>query len=532
MSKDERPEGPRITPVRRALVSVYDKQGVVDLARALVDMKVELLSTGGTGRLLRDEGVPMTRVSEITGVQEMLDGRVKTLHPMVHAGVLAVRDNAKHRRDMESYGAGYIDLVVVNLYPFEKTARMEGIGLPEIVEMIDIGGPTMVRAAAKNFHDVGVVVDPSDYERVVDEIREFGGLTDATRLVLARKAFGHTASYDTAIFSFLSQIAEDGSRKAPDSLFPQKLSIAIEKIADLRYGENPHQRAALYGELQGNEPTITRAVQLQGVELSFNNYLDLDAAVDVAMSAGGCGVAIIKHNNPSGVAVAERPVDAFRIARECDPESAFGGVVAFNQPVDEEAAEELAGMFLEAVIAPSFTPDAKEVLARKKKLRVLQWGDPRMYRKPGLDLRRVSGGFLVQEWDSSIDWSDVPVVTKRRPTDAEWAAMKFGWRVVRHVKSNAIVYALADRTVGIGAGQMSRVESVRIANRRAGEHAKGCAMASDAFFPFSDNIELAAQAGITAVIQPGGSIRDEEVIAAADALGLAMVFTKRRHFRH
>ncbi len=292
----------RVTNVRRALLSVYDKQGIVDLSRALVDCGVEILSTGGTGRLLRDEGIPIRRISEMTGVPEMLDGRVKTLHPKVHAGILAVRDSAKHRRDIESFGAETIDLVVVNLYPFEKTAKMEGIGLAEIVEMIDVGGPTMVRAAAKNFHDVGVVVDPADYERVVEEIREHGGLTESTRLLLACKAFGHTASYDSAIFSFLNQLETDGTRRNADSLFPQKLGLQVDKIADLRYGENPHQRAALYGELQGNEATITRAIQLQGTELSFNNYLDLDAAVDVVSSTEGCGVAIIKHGNPCGVA--------------------------------------------------------------------------------------------------------------------------------------------------------------------------------------------------------------------------------------
>ncbi len=530
--RNESADPGRTTPVRRALLSVYDKQGVVEFARALVDAGVEVLSTGGTGRLLRDEGLPIRRVSEVTGVPEMLDGRVKTLHPKVHAGILAVRDKPLHRRDVEAYGADLIDLVVVNLYPFEKTARMEGIGIGEIVEMIDVGGPTMVRAAAKNFRDVGVVVDPADYDRIVDEMRERGGLTDATRLYLARKAFGHTASYDTAIFSFLGQLEPDGTRRAPDSLFPQKLEISALKLGDLRYGENPHQRAALYGELQGNEPTVARAPQLQGTELSFNNYLDLDAALETAFSIEGCGCAIVKHNNPCGVASAPDAAEAFRRARACDPDSAFGGVVAFNQPIDGTVAEELAGMFLEAVIAPQVLPDARSVLARKKKLRVLEWGDPRLYRRAGLDMRRIGGGVLVQEWDGDGDLGDLRVVTRRAPDAAELAAARFAWRVVRHVRSNAIVLALGDRTVGIGAGQMSRVDAVRIAVRKAGENVRGTALASDAFFPFRDNVDEAAAAGIRCIVQPGGSIRDEEVIAAADEHGVAMVFTGRRHFRH
>lgn len=522
----------RITPVRRALLSVYDKHGLVQLARALTELHVELLSTGGTARMLRDEGLTIRRVSELTGVPEMLDGRVKTLHPMVHAGILAIRDNERHRKDLDTYGAQPIDLVVANLYPFEKTARMEGLGIQEIVEMIDIGGPTMVRAAAKNFRDVGVVVDPQDYDRIVEELRELGGLTEKLRLELARKAFAHTASYDTAIFSFMGQIEPDGTRRAPDSLFPQKLTLAVEKAADLRYGENPHQRSALYVELQGNEPTIARAHQIQGAELSFNNYLDLDAAVDTVCSLDHCGVAIIKHGNPCGVAKDDDPLEAFRKAKACDPDSAFGGIVAFNRRVDDRTAEELTGMFLEAVAAPDFTADARSILAKKKKVRVMQIGDTRLYRRPGLDVRRVSGGYLVQEWDTTDHLDEAQVVTRRAPTEEEWRALRFAWRVARHVRSNAIVLALPDRTVGIGAGQMSRVDSVRLAIAKAGPRVKGAALASDAYFPFRDNIDEAAKAGINSVIQPGGSIRDQEVIDAANELGLAMVFTGRRHFRH
>ncbi len=523
----------RVTPVRRALLSVYDKDGIVDLARSLHELGVELLSTGGTARLVEEAGIPLRRVAEETGFPEMLDGRVKTLHPRIHAGILAIRGNPKHEEDLARQDVRPIDLVVVNLYPFEKTARMEGIGIEEIVEMIDIGGPTMVRAAAKNFRDVGVVVDPRDYGRIADELREQGGLSDETRFLLARKAFQHTASYDTAIFSFLNQLTPDGSRRVDESPFPQKVVLELEKIQDLRYGENPHQRAAFYGELQGNEPTLARAVQLQGKELSFNNLLDLDGALAAVSSLGEHGCVVVKHGNPCGAGVGESPAEAFEKAREGDPVSAFGGIVAFNTPIDADAAELLRGMFLEAVIAPAVGDEAREILARKKKLRVLALGgDPRAARRPGLDVRRVSGGYLLQDWDTDDDLADAKVVTDRAPTDEEWAALRFGWRLVRHVRSNAIVFSLADRLVGVGAGQMSRVDSVKIAAMKAGEKSKGAAMASDAFFPFPDGVEEAAKAGVTAVIQPGGSIRDEEVIAAANRLGLAMVFTGRRHFRH
>ncbi|MDQ7006401.1 MAG: bifunctional phosphoribosylaminoimidazolecarboxamide formyltransferase/IMP cyclohydrolase [Acidobacteriota bacterium] len=522
----------RVTPIRRALLSVYDKDGIVDLARNLADHGVQILSTGGTARMLQEAGLKITRIADLTGFPEMLDGRVKTLHPKVHGGILAIRDNDQHMQDLGREQIATIDLVVVNLYPFEQTARMEGIGLPEIVEMIDIGGPTMVRAAAKNFRDVGAVVDPRDYTAVADEIAEKGGLSDATRFLLARKAFQHTASYDTAIFSFLNQLEADGTRKVASSLFPQKIEVVMEKVQDLRYGENPHQQAAFYAELQGNEPTLARAAQLQGKELSFNNLLDLDAAMGIAASIDGCGCVVIKHSNPCGAAQGKDPAEAFRLAREGDPVSAFGGIVAFNRSVDPEAAGELTSMFLEAVVAPEFTPEAREVLARKKKLRVLQWGDLRDYRRPGLDLRRVSGGYLLQEWDTDDDLAGARTVTSREPTEEEWQALRFAWRLSRHVKSNAIVFARGTQLVGVGAGQMSRVDSVRLAAGKAGERSKGAVMSSDAFFPFRDGIDEAVSAGITAVIQPGGSIRDKEVIAAADEHGLAMVFTGRRQFRH
>lgn len=522
----------RFPPVRRALLSVFEKDGVIDLARSLTDCGVDIISTGGTARLLLEAGLPIRRISDVTGVAEMLDGRVKTLHPNVHAGILAVRSNPRHLRDIENYGIGLIDLVVVNLYPFEMTARMEDIGIAEILEMIDIGGPTMVRAAAKNFRDVGVVVDPRDYTSVVEEIREHRGLSDTTRLLLARKAFQHTASYDTAVFSFFSQLTPEGERKASDSPFPQKINLELEKLQDLRYGENPHQRAAFYSELQGNEPTIARAVQIHGPELSFNNLLDLDAAVGVVMSLDGCGCAIIKHNNPCGAATASSPAEAFKLALSGDPISAYGGIVAFNRKVDAAAARELSPVFFEAVIAPEFCPEARDLLSRKKKLRLLAGGDVRRFRRPGLDLRRVSGGYLLQEWDTDDELGEVRFVTRRHPTEEEWKALRFAWKVCRHVKSNAIVFSHHDHLVGIGAGQMSRVDSVKLAAAKAGERARGAALASDAFFPFRDGLDEAAKAGITAVIQPGGSIRDEEVIAAADEHKIAMVFTGKRHFRH
>jgi phosphoribosylaminoimidazolecarboxamide formyltransferase/IMP cyclohydrolase len=521
----------RRTAVRRALISVYDKYGVVDLARALHDAGIEILSTGGTARMLLEAGLPIRRISEVTGTPEMLDGRVKTLHPKVHAGILAVRDNPRHQKDLAAYGAEPIDLVVANLYPFEMTARMEGIGLGEIIEMIDIGGPTMVRAAAKNFRDVGVVVDPADYGAVVDEIREHGGLSDATRLALSRKAFQHTASYDSAVYTFMAQLEPDGTRRAADSPFPQKISLTVDKIQDLRYGENPHQKAAFYAEVQGNGATLAHAAQLHGSELSFNNLLDFDAAFAAVSSLDGPGCVVVKHNNPSGAAVGEDAAEAFRLARDADPVSAYGGVVAFNRTVDEDAALALGETFFEGVIAPGYTAEAREALKKKKKLRVLELGGARAGR-PGLDVRRVSGGYLLQEWDSDDSLDEVKIATRRAPTEEEWAALRFAWRICRHVRSNAIVLAKDHRTVGIGAGQMSRVDSVRIAVVKAGEEARGSVMASDAFFPFPDGVEEAARAGVTAVIQPGGSIRDEEVVAAVDRLGLAMLFTGRRHFRH
>ena len=512
--------------VRRALVSVHDKEGIVELCRALVALDIEILSSGGTARLLESHGVAVTPVSEYTGFPEMLGGRVKTLHPRIHGGILAVRSNAEHMDELKRAGIGTIDLVVVNLYPFERTAAAEGIGQDEVVEMIDIGGPAMVRAAAKNFAHVGVVVHPEDYAGVIAELRDTGGLTDPTRRRLAARAFRHTAAYDLAVYTWLER------REAAEP-FPDRLALDMVKLQDLRYGENPHQRAAYYREVLAPATFAGRGCQLQGQELSFNNILDLDAALVLVADFADGACAIIKHGNPCGAALGSEPLVAFQRALECDPTSAFGGVIAFNRRVDGRAAAKIAEQFYEGVIAPGFDAEARQALAGKKKLRLVEVGELSDLRRPGFDLRRVGGGFLVQDWDVlEENVRDARVVTARKPTEDEWRALAFAWTVAKHVKSNAIVYARDGRTVGVGAGQMSRVDSARIAGLKAREPLAGAVMASDAFFPFRDGIDSAADAGIAAVAQPGGSIRDDEVIAAADKAGLAMVFTGMRHFRH
>jgi len=513
--------------VRRALLSVFDKEGIVELARALSDSGVEILSSGGTARLLDENGISVVAVPDYTGFPEMLDGRVKTLHPKIHGGILALRDNASHVDDLAKNGIEPIDLVVVNLYPFEKTARTEGISPNDVIEMIDIGGPTMVRAAAKNYAHVGIVVDPADYTTVIEEIKNDGALSDATRRRLAVKAFRHTSQYDTAVHAYLSRTDRDGGE------MPDRLSIEFVKVQGLRYGENPHQKAAFYAEPAAAGLALSAAKQLQGKELSFNNILDFDAALAVVAEMDRCACAIIKHGNPCGAALGSDPRTAFDRALECDPLSAFGGVIALNRGVDARTAEAIAEHFFEGVIAPCFDGEARERLARKKKLRLLETGDLTGARREGLDLRRVSGGLLAQDWDRlEENVRDARVVTKKEPTEEQWRALEFAWAVCKHVKSNAIVYTDAKRTIGIGAGQMSRVDSARLGVEKARSPVKGTVMASDAFFPFRDGIDAAAEAGVCAVIQPGGSIRDEDVIAAADEHGLAMVFTGRRHFRH
>jgi len=497
-------------------------------------MSIEIVSTGGTASLLRQSGIPVRDVSDITGVPEMMDGRVKTLHPRVHGGILALRDHAEHLAQMSAHGISPIDLVVVNLYPFEATVA-RGASFAEVVEQIDIGGPTMVRAAAKNHAHVAVIVDPADYDEVLSELRVKGELSAGTRFALACKAFRHTARYDGAISNYLDSLDEE-RRPAP---FGQTLSLQFTKRQNLRYGENPHQRAAFYVSGESRGPSIARAKQIQGKELSFNNILDADAALRGVLEFSETATVVIKHTNPCGVAVSDESLaDSFRKARASDPVSIFGGVIAFNRPVDEETANEVKDIFLEIIVAPRFTQEAKAVLSSAKRLLNLRLLELDMSEKEdgGYDLRRVKGGLLVQDWDrGSLDLRTCRVVTERKPTGEELAAMDFGWRVCRHVKSNAIVFASRDRVLGVGAGQMSRVDSVKIAVMRAEAHGlnlRGSVVASDAFFPFRDGVDEAAKAGATAVIQPGGSIKDSEVIAAADEHGMAMVFTGMRHFRH
>jgi len=516
---------------RRAVVSVYDKAGVVDLCRALVELDVQIVSSGGTASLLETAGVPVTAVSDYTGFPEMLDGRVKTLHPRIHAGILAVRDDERHMEDLRRSDIDPIDLVVVNLYPFARTAALDGISVREVIEMIDIGGPALLRAAAKNFHHVAAVADPDDYASVLSDLGRDGGLSLDARRRLAAKAFRQTASYDGAVQAYLAGLG-DGERTGDGSAFPERLDLGFVKHQDLRYGENPHQRAAFYREPLAPADSVAAARQLQGKTLSFNNILDFDAALAVVGEFSGCACAIIKHGNPCGAALGHEPVRAFRKALACDPTSAFGGVIAFNRRVDGRAAEAVSEQFYEGVVAPGFDPEARHALAKKKNLRLLDVDEVKAART-GYDLRRVHGGLLVQEWDR-VDEAvhEARVVTERHPSDDEWAALSFAWKVARHVKSNAIVYAAGEQTVGIGAGQMSRVDAARFGIQKAAVPLHGSVMASDAFFPFRDGVDVAAEAGVKAIVQPGGSVRDDEVIAAANEHAMAMVFTGHRHFRH
>jgi len=517
--------------VRRALISVFDKDGIIAFARELHGLGIEILSTGGTAKLLESSGLPVVRVADQTGFPEMLDGRVKTLHPLIHAGILAVRGNAKHMADLAAAGIATIDLVVVNLYAFARTAADPSKSIEDIVEMIDVGGPSMVRGAAKNWEDVGVVVDAYDYPAVLAGLRAEGSLPRALRLELAAKAFAHTAAYDAAVAAYLSRIATPESPRV-DAL-AKAVTLDFPKVADLVYGENPHQRAAFYRDPGALGASLATARQLQGKPLSFNNILDFDAALSLVADLGSRACVIVKHGNPCGVGLGGAPAEAFASALACDPTSAFGGVVAFSEAVDAATAEAVASAFYEGVIAPSFSADAVATLTRKKNLRLLELGPLSRYRREGLDLRRVQGGLLAQDWDQP----DPPVregrvATARAPSDDEWKALQFAWTVVRHVKSNAIVYANSSRTLGIGAGQMSRVDAARFGIEKSLVPLQGAVMASDAFFPFRDGLDVAAAAGITAVVQPGGSIRDAEVVEAANERGLAMVLVGRRHFRH
>ncbi|MGB9081545.1 MAG: bifunctional phosphoribosylaminoimidazolecarboxamide formyltransferase/IMP cyclohydrolase [Desulfuromonadaceae bacterium] len=515
--------------ITRALISVSDKSGIIEFSRQLAGYGVELLSTGGTAKLLREAGLTVKDVSEFTGFPEMLDGRVKTLHPKVHGGLLGMRSNPEHVAKMKEHGIENIDMVVVNLYPFEATTAREGCRLEDAIENIDIGGPTMLRSAAKNYPDVTVLVDSGDYARVLDEMKNSAGaVSAATNFDLAVKVFQHTAAYDGAISNYL------GSRLTGEvQEYPPTFTLQVKKAQDLRYGENPHQTAAFYVESRITEPCVSNAVQLQGKELSFNNIIDLDAAIETVKEFEQSAAVIIKHTNPCGVALADSPLTAYLKARECDPLSAFGGIVGFNRTVDGATAKELTSTFLEAVIAPGYSEEALAIFTAKKNVRVMQVPLLDRYVAGGFDLKRVTGGMLLQGRDlGMINARECRVVTERTPTASEYEALDFAWRVCKHVKSNAIVFSNRDQTVGIGAGQMSRVDSSKIAVQKALLPTRGTVLASDAFFPFRDGVDAAADAGVTAIIQTGGSVRDEEVIKAANEHGIAMLFTTMRHFRH
>jgi phosphoribosylaminoimidazolecarboxamide formyltransferase/IMP cyclohydrolase len=523
--------------IRRALLSVTDKTGLVDFARVLAGFGVELVSTGGTASALRAAGLSVKDIAELTGFPEMLDGRVKTLHPKVHGGLLYIRGNQEHEAAVAAHDIAPIDMVVVNLYAFEKSAALPGVAFGHLIENIDIGGPSMVRSAAKNFEDVAIVTSPSDYPDLIQEIKRTpGALSRETRWRLARKAFALTAAYDTAIANTLDKISEAPMPEAPiapdtESL-PTTLRINFPLAQSLRYGENPHQRAALYSD--GSGLGVAGAKQLQGKELSFNNLVDLDACWELAQefpgSAGNdAAVVIVKHTNPCGAATGATVLEAYKKALACDPVSAFGGVIGINREVDAAAAEEIAKLFVEAIAAPAFTAEARERFAAKKNLRLVEVHSAPL--RPMV--KHVSGGLLLQDADTaSIAESELDVKTWRPPTAEELRSLLFAWRVCKHVKSNAIVYARLGQTLGIGAGQMSRVDAARFGAIKAVLPLAGCVAASDAFFPFPDGLEAVAAGGATAVIQPGGSVKDQDVIAAADKLGLAMVFTGIRHFRH
>jgi phosphoribosylaminoimidazolecarboxamide formyltransferase/IMP cyclohydrolase len=517
--------------IRRALISVSDKSGVLEFARALAALDVAILSTGGTAKLLNDNGVKVTEVSAHTGFPEMLDGRVKTLHPKIHGGILGRRDLAAHEQAMQQAGIVPIDLIVVNLYPFEQTVAKADCTFEDAIENIDIGGPAMLRSAAKNHAHVTVVVDPADYRTVLAEMREHQGSTsEDTRFTLAKKAFAHTAAYDGAIANYLGSLEAGGGR----SLFPERLSLQFERVQIMRYGENPHQSAAFYRDLRPVAGSLAGYTQLQGKELSYNNIADADAAWECVKTFEAPACVIVKHANPCGVAVAGDVHTAYINALATDPTSAFGGIIAFNRPLDGATAEAVAQLFVEVVVAPEYDDEAKKILAGRVNVRVLHVPLAREVQR--YDLKRVGGGMLVQTPDSrNLAASELKVVTRIAPTTEQLADMLFAWRVAKFVKSNAIVFCGDGRTLGVGAGQMSRVDSARIAGikaQNAGLSLAGSVVASDAFFPFRDGVEVVAQAGAKAIIQPGGSVRDAEVIAAADELGVAMVFTGIRHFRH
>lgn len=517
--------------ISRAIISVSDKTGVVNIAKGLADLNVEILSTGGTAGKLRESGIKVTDISDYTSSPEILGGRVKTLHPKIHGGILSMRDNKEHLKDMKDNAIEGIDMVIVNLYPFEEVIRKKNVTLAEAIENIDIGGPTMLRAAAKNYRHVTIVTSPDDYREVLKELQKNNGtVSDEMNFRLAVKAFSHVARYDASISNFLSSIKDDGSRQK----LPSSYTLHLEKKMDLRYGENPHQQGAFYVEGDIDVSCISNAQQIQGKELSLNNIYDTNSCYELVKEFTETACVIVKHNNPCGVAVDENLRTAFLKAKECDPVSAFGGIIGFNREVDEATAMEIANMFVEVVIAPGYTEKAYEVFSTKSNLRVLKTPEIEANKVIGLDFKKVTGGMLIQDLDSTSDedFKDYKTGTKRKPSADELRDMRLAWKVCKHVKSNAIIFVKNGQTVGIGAGQMSRVDAVKIAKMKAQVSTEGAVLASDAFFPFRDGIDEAAKAGIKAIVQPGGSIRDEETIAAADEHGIAMIFTGVRHFKH
>lgn len=518
--------------MKRALISVSDKTGIVDFAKKLVELKIEIVSTGGTFKTLEEAGVPVINISDVTGFPECLDGRVKTLHPNIHAGLLAMRSNPEHMKQVKELNVDLIDMVVVNLYPFKQTILKDNVELAEAIENIDIGGPTMLRAAAKNYQDVSVIIDPKDYDTVIDEIKENGKVSVKTNFYLAAKVFNHTAHYDTLIANYLRD-------KAGIEKYPETLSLTFEKVQDMRYGENPHQQAAFYKEVGNNSGLLTGIEQLHGKELSFNNINDTHGALELLKEYTEPTVVACKHSNPCGVASGADIYEAYTKAYNTDPVSIFGGIVCANREIDAKTAEEISKIFLEIVLAPSFTKEALEILTKKKNIRILKLENIERKQPEGsFDIKKVSGGMLIQDIDNKLlNEEDLKVVTKRKPTDKEMEDLLFTWKIVKFTKSNGIAIGKDKQSVGIGPGQVNRIwateQAIEHGTKQLGEDVvKGAALASDAFFPFDDCVQAAAKAGITAIIQPGGSVRDQESIDACDKYGIAMVFTGMRHFRH
>jgi phosphoribosylaminoimidazolecarboxamide formyltransferase / IMP cyclohydrolase len=520
-----------MSKAKRALISVWDKKGINKFAEGLIKLGWDIISTGGTAKKLIDSGIQITEISDYTKSPEMLNGRVKTLHPKIHGGILAIRDNENHINDMVINDIAPIDIVVVNFYPFIDVIKKEDVSLDEAIENIDIGGPTMLRAAAKNFKYATIIHDPEDYNLVLKELKKNNGhVSVETNYNLAVKAFSYVANYDAAISNFLGSNNFDGSKVK----FPDTLTVHFNKKMGLRYGENPHQDGAFYIQQDFNEPSISNSVQIQGKELSLNNIYDTDSALEAVKEFNETACVIVKHNNPCGIAIGDSVLNAFLDAKECDPVSSFGGIVAFNTDVDETVASELTDMFLEVIIAPAYTQKALDILSTKKNLRVLKTPPLINLSNSYLDLKKVTGGALFQDKDLGIvsDFKDLRIPTKKSPSDDELNALKFAWVVCKHVKSNSIVLANTNQTVAIGAGQMSRVDSVKLCGIKANIPTEGSVLASDAFFPFRDGIDEAAKLGVSAIIQPGGSIRDQDIIDACDELGISMVFTGFRHFKH